>query len=199
MLQDISSAHFNMAKIPMSLEEGAKELLKHGRDIAVVGITSRDVLLDYADNFLCQLELHVGKIPEGRVFKYTPPNNVGNTYRCSLDPMFSKTLSEKEKEIREERIPEIKDSSLNYLVCDDIFETGGTLCKAISSLEKQGVETGRIWFAVQMIIPPHGQFIDSFKTQYLDRPEVFFRYVEELEEERKEEFRRMAENMMRRF
>ena len=184
-----------MAKEPMLLSQGTAELLRvtTPEQIAIMGITSRSYP-EYIDDVIEIFEKELkATIPTERRFSYTPPNNVGCDYRISIDSTSRMVFKYEDKEPRVESIPEITNPNLTYVIFDDIFEKGHTLNRTINRLVEKGVKEEGIWFGVNLVIDLFG----GDNRPYLDKPHTFFDYIEDLERERKAEFRAMVETLKR--
>jgi len=165
-----------MERRPMKSVEGLRKLLRVAtpEQIAVVEITSRQ-RPDHSKYPLKIVQSELGiEIPQERRFQYTAPNDVGCASRMSWYFDNVRLLGEEYRESRVEQVPKITDPNLTYIVFDDVLELGHTLWHAVNRLGEQGVDEKRIWASIGAIICPKSTFWGSF----LDKPQVFFDYIE---------------------
>ena len=177
---------------PLKFKEGITKLLQieSMENIGIVGIPSRSSS-DYID-YLIKEFIDAAKIiiPNERIFKYVPPNNIGCSYRISLESFGKKFLGKEYEQPRIQSIPHITNSNLTYIIFDDVIEKGHTLSDAISVIEAQKVNPEKIWacFGTVLFESMKGGSLDE---PYLDEARVFFDYLEEEKIKDKQEFARM--------
>jgi len=184
-----------MESKPWLLQEGVGELLKVVSldRIAVVEITKRN---GRHDSFIHSLKSFQASanltIPKDKILQYTPPNNIGNKYRISLDTTSRYLSGQDQIEPRSESIPKINDSSLTYLIFDDIIETGETLSYAMGVLRTQEVNLDRIWACIRTL----NELRECIGLVYLDKAQNFLRYLEDSKQRRKDEWRGLVRVLM---